>query len=434
MHLFRVFWAHRDFRLLMVGTVLTNLTMPAQFISMTFWAVDAYPGQKVLVSSLIVAVRGVGMLGSSLVGGAIADRFERRKVLLCCEAASAALTALLAFCMIVMPFGDATIVAVLAVVFLAAANMAIDGPSRSASIPAVVRPDEMGSAIGLNNIAQQMTFPIILPFVGFLNGTIGPGKVVAASLLTWVLILPIIASLRYSSRHLARRTSDAGFVSDIREGLRYTRRDATIFAAIGMIVVMQVVGMPGVGMLGPVWMTDVLGLSRAEFGWIAMLWGLGALVSSVVFAMLSRAPRRGLSLVAMVVLFGVCGIVFGHSRIVWLTAAANFGLGFAMTGALVTAITITQYTVAEEMRGRVMGLFPLVMGFSMLSVGPVGVGGQRLGLELVVPTLEWAALGLAVFITLVAPGLRRVRPAVAMPGPQPHGQPAAAPGPSRSGP
>jgi hypothetical protein len=71
-----------------------------------------------------------------------------------------------------------------------------------------------------------------------------------------------------------------------------------------------------------------------------------------------------------------------------------------------------------------MGLFPLVMGFSMLSVGPVGVGGQRLGLELVVPTLEWAALGLAVFITLVAPGLRRVRPGIAVPIP-----PAGAPGP-----
>ena len=76
---------HRDFRLLLAATVMANLIMPMQFISLTFWAVDTYPGQKVLVSSLIVAARGAGMLTMSLFGGAIADRFERRKVLLVCE-------------------------------------------------------------------------------------------------------------------------------------------------------------------------------------------------------------------------------------------------------------------------------------------------------------------------------------------------------------
>ncbi|MFN0145789.1 MAG: MFS transporter [Dehalococcoidia bacterium] len=411
MTLLRLLQRHRDFRLLLFGTVLTNLVMPAQFMSLAFWSIDTYPDNGVLVTGLMVAFRGVGMLACSLLGGAIADRFERRRVLLCCELLAVTVTALMAGSMIWMPFGGVTVLAILALVFLSAAIMAIDGPSRSASIPAVVPPAEMGSAIGLSNVAQQLTFPVVLPVIGILNQTLGPGQVVAVSLGAWVLIIPIIASLRYSSRALVPRAAGAGFIGEIKAGLGYARRDATILAVIAMVVIMQVVGMPGVGMLGPVWMTEVLGLSRAQFGFVAMLWGVGAVASSVTFVLLAGVPRRGATLAAMVLLFGACGIVFGHSRVVWVTAVANFGIGFAMAGALVTAMTIIQYTVVEEMRGRVMGLFPLVMGFSMLAVGPVSYAGQEFSLERVVPTLEWAALGLGVVVTLFAPGLRRVRPA-----------------------
>ncbi len=407
----------RDFRVLMFATVLSNLVMPMQFISLTFWAVDTYPGEKVLVSGLIVAARGLGMLVFSFPGGALADRFERRKVLFACECAAFLLTGLMAFCMLARPFGDATIAAVLALVFISAANLAIDGPSRSSSIPVIVPKQQMGGAIALNNVAQQLAFPAILPLVGFLTGTIGPGKVVAFSLFAWVGILPLMALLRYSSvAAVGARRSD-GILRDIRAGLSYTMKNTAILGIMAMIVAMQVVGMPGVGMLGPVWMTEVLGLSRTQFGFIAMLWGIGAFSSSVFFAAYNGPARRGTTLVVMVAVFALSAILFSHSRSAPLTAFANFFLGFSLTGALLTAITLIQYTVAEEMRGRVMGLFPLVMGLSMLNVAPVSYAGQGLGLEVVVPTLGWATLALVVVIALLAPGLRHARPALPLPEP-----------------
>lgn len=403
---------HRDFRLLLAATVMANLIMPMQFISLTFWSIDNYPGQKVLFSSLIVGVRGAGMLLFSLFGGAIADRFERRKVLLICESISFTVTLLTAVCMLTKPFGDATIVAVIVLVFFFAANMAIDAPSRSSSIPVIVGQEHMANALALNNVAQQLTFPAILPLTGVLTGTIGPAAVVAISLGAWVVILPLISLLRYSSVAEARSRASRGVFRDIGDGVRYASRDVTILAVLGMVVVLQVVAMPGVGMLGPVWMTDVLGLSRTSFGFIAMLWGMGALTSSLVFAAYNGMARRGLTLVAMVVLFSLGAIVFGHSRSVALTAVANFALGFALTGAIVTAITLVQYTVKDEMRGRVMGLFPLVMGLSMINVAPVGAASQAWSLEILVPSLGWAALALAAVIAVAVPGLRRARPGV----------------------
>jgi hypothetical protein len=175
--------------------------------------------------------------------------------------------------------------------------------------------------------------------------------------------------------------------------------------------------MPGVGMGGPVWMTEVLGLSRAEFGLIAMLWGFGAFAGSATLAANTNLAAKGSTLAAFVVLFGISGIIFGHSRIVALTAVANFSLGVAMAGMMLSSATIVQYRVAEEMRGRVMGLFPLIMGLSMLNVGPVSAAGQAAGLPVVVPTLEWAVLGLAVLILFAAPALRRVQSAPTAPPP-----------------
>jgi MFS transporter, DHA1 family, staphyloferrin A biosynthesis exporter len=425
MHLLAVLARYRDFRLLMLGTVLTNLTMPAQFISLSFWAIDTYPKQEVLVSSLLIAIRGVGMLACSLIGGAIADRYERRKVLLCCEFAAATITLVLAYCMIMQPFGAATIAPVMLLVFLSASNLAIDGPSRSASLAVVVEPKDMGRAIALSNIAQQLTFPIVLPLVGYMVSVIGPGKVILASAAAWVIVIPVISMLRYSSRTIAHQRTSAGFVTDIRQGLGYVRRDSVIFAIVAMLVVIQVIGMPGVGPLGPVWMTEVLGLSRSQFGFVAMFWGVGAVASSVVFGVFGAVPRRGTTLAVMVLLFAAGGIVFAHSREPWLTTAANFVIGFAMVGSMVTAMTIIQHVVAEEMRGRVMGLFPLVMGLSMAAVAPVGFSGQAFGLPLVVPIFEWTALGLGLLIILAAPGLRRVRPG----GPAAH-PPAPAPAPA----
>ena len=396
----------RDFRLLMGATVMQFLVMPMHLITLTFWAIDTYSDTGVLFSGLIVSVRGLGMLGFGLIGGAFADRFERRNVLRCTELSMFVLTALLACTVLFEPLGGATIVGVLFFVFLTAATMAVDTPARTASIPVIVPPADMGNAIGLNNIAQQITFPIVLPVVGALNSVLGPEKVLLLSLGAWAVILPLVFALRYSSRGAAPRRASGGIVRDIRQGLAYARRDSTILAVIAMIAVMQVVGMPGVGMLGPVWMTEVLDLSRSQFGFIASLWGLGAVVSSFTFAALARLTRRPLTLAVLVLVFAAGAIVFGHSRLIPLTAVSNFCLGFAMAGTLVTSISVVQYTVSDEMRGRVMGLFPLVMGLSMLNVLPVSAAGQLFGLEVVVPIMGWATLAIAGFITLSSPALR----------------------------
>lgn len=411
--------AHRDFRMLLAGATLTGLVMPIQFLTQVFWVQEEYPERSVLYVGLIAVSRGSAMLIFSLIGGAIADRFERRRVLLACAAMACGLSGLVSALMLYNPFGQAAMAALLCLTFLAAAAMAIDVPARTASIPAVVGVEDMGNAISLNMVAQQLTIPLSLPLVGFLNSILEPGQVYAGTLLAWAAILPLLAALQFRSVGSANRA--LSMLGNIREGLAYTRRDAAIFGVIAMVLALQVVGMPGPATLGPLWMTEVLGLSRSEFGLMAMTWGIGAFVGSFFFARQQGLGRRGSSLCVMTLVFAVSAIVFGHSRFIPLTAAANFTLGFAQVGAMVTAATVVQHLVRDEMRGRVMGLFPLAMGMAMLNAGPVSAVGQALGLEVVVPALGWALLGIALLITFGLPELRRAHPAVLnrAPGSQP---------------
>src|SRR5688572_17742191 len=167
--------AHRDFRLLLAGSAAVSFVMPMQFLTQIFWIQDRFPERDVLYVSLIAAARGSAMLLFGLVGGAFADRFERRKVLMGCQLASLAIGGGVAALMVWEPLGEANIAVLFVLTFLAAGTMAVDLPARQASTPAIVGMDDLASAITLQMVAQQVTFPLALPLVGFLNGRMDAG-------------------------------------------------------------------------------------------------------------------------------------------------------------------------------------------------------------------------------------------------------------------
>ncbi len=397
---------HRNFRFLLAGTVLVGLVGPLHFVTQIFWVQHVYPEQQIIYTGLLLGGRGLATLLFSLIGGAIADRFERRQVLLGCESASLVLNIFVALLMLMTPFGGATIIGVVALTFLASATQAIDHPARQASIPSVVGMDDLGNAISLNSAAQQLMIPIAIPLAAVLNGAVGPGVLYAASLFTWLGIIPLIAMLDYESRGEAGRQMLRAVV----DGLLYTRRHVVILAAVGLVFVMHGVGMPGVGNLGVIWATEILEVGEEGFALMAFGWGGGAVAGSMYFAQRPDVAGRGSTLVLAAIAFAVSAIIFAFSRSIWLTAATNVGLGVALSASTVSASVIIQQKVVEGMRGRVMGLFPLTNGFAMLLTLPISAVAQSAGLPIVLTVLGWTTLGLSALIVLVVPQIRRVRP------------------------
>jgi len=401
----------RDFRLLFAGSVLVSFVMPMQFLTQVFWVQERYQEREVLFIGLLGASRGSAMILFGLVGGALADRMERRRLLIATQMAALAINGAIAALMLTEPFGAANVAVLLALTFAAAANMAVDQPARQAATPAIVGMAAVPSAIALQMVAQQVTFPLALPLVGFLNGRLEAGQVYAMTLLAWAGVLPLLFALRFRSR--GQGAAGAGVVRNVLEGLRYTRGEPTIFAVIVLVLAIQLLGMPGPASLGPSWMRNVLGLSETQFGFMAMTWGLGTMAASLFFWKRNDLPGRGLTLWAGGAGFGLCALVFAYSRLVPLTALANFGLGFMLVTTMVSSSTITQQRVEEAMRGRVMGLFPLAMGLAMLAAFPVGAAAQATSMETVFPVMAWATLAAVAGAMALQPGLRREAPRTA---------------------
>lgn len=398
--------AHRDYRLLLAGFTLVNIVMPFQYLTQVFWVQDHYHGHATLYVSLIAASRGLAQITFALIGGAIADRFERRKVLLVTESASLALNAVIAALMVALPFGSATLAVIIGCTFAATSVMSIDSPARSASIPSIVGMKDLTSGIALNSLAAHLTLPLTLPWVGILNGAFDPGWVYVGSLTAWMGILPLIAMLRYRSAGGARTGS---MVSNIAAGVRYSRASVIISGVLAMVVVIQLVGMPVATPLGPVFHMEVLGYSPRQVGLMGMFWGGGALAGSLFFARMQWLATRGATLCTVALLLGVAVLGLGYSRFLPLTAASNFAIGATFMATNLTAATLIQHTVRDEMRGRVMGLFPFTLGFAHLSTAPIGLLGQSIGLALLFPLLGWATVALCLAVMGVRPRLLRLR-------------------------
>lgn len=389
--------ARRDFRLLLAGSTLVSLAMPFQFLTQVFWVQAEYESHAVLYASILAASRGAAMVIFSLLGGAIADRVERRRVLLVTETGSLVANGAIAALMLFAPFGSSTIAAVAVVTFLAAGVMSIDSPARSASLPAVAGMENIGAAIGLMTVANQLMMPISLPLVGILNGIFDPGAVYAGSLICWVGILPMIAMLRY---HSVGGGARASVLSNVRQGVGYAWQSRPIFAVLSIVVVVLLLGMPVATPLGPMFMMDVLDFSSRQVGFMGATWGIGAFAASIAFTRIPTLGLRAVTLALVSSFFGCMVMGFGYSRIIALTALFDFGMGVSMTATMLTASTLVQHMVDDAMRGRVMSLFPFAQGFAYVGTPAIGIVGQQAGLAFLVPALGWAtALGCIAIVT-----------------------------------
>lgn len=381
--------AERNFRLLLAGSAVVGILMPLHLMTQVFWVSQHFADDAVLYSSILAASRGAGLVTFSMLGGAIADRADRRGVLLACEGLSFVAHGVIAVLMLLEPLGAGSVGLVAAVTFLAAGIQSVDGPARSASVPAAAGRENVGAAIALLSISSQLSMPLSLPIAGIMNQLVAPGAVYLSSLLAWVLIMPLIAALRLPPIPPAPRR---GTLRSIGEGLSYTRANRAILAIISLVVVVQVLGMPVATPLGPMFEIEELGFNSAQVGLMGATWGLGSLTAGVFFARAAHLARLGGSLPAVAGLFGVAILGFGYSRFIPLTAISDYGMGFAFTGTSLVASTLIQHLVADEMRGRVLAFFPLSIGLAQAATAVAGVVGDVVGLAVLLPALGWMVL------------------------------------------
>ena len=401
----------RDFRLLFLGLLLGQALSPFQFVAQIIWVqVSAPEDLRIVLVGLIAAARGAGMLLFGLYGGALADRFDRRRLLIVTQLAALVLNVAIG---VLMVFGSAeagTLVLFYALTFVASALVSIDLPTRQAIVPDIVGRQLTTAGIALNAAGGQIALPVAIMSTGFVIDAFGPGVGYLVGSGAHVAQLATLALMRIRTR----REAAAGFgpgtaLRDIRAGIAYTRREPVILWAVVLLVAMTGFGFPAVANLGPTWITTVVGVPVRDFGLVAATWGVGALLASMTLARFARYERKGMIVGIAALVFGLSFLVFGGGHTVANAVIGNFGLGVAMASAQIAGTALIQLVAPAEFRGRVMSLLNLNMGVAQLVTLPLAALGQWIGLEALFPALAVSLLAVTVLILTTRRALWRVR-------------------------
>ena len=171
----------REFRLLLGGFIVGQSMMPLQFVTAIAWIQVVAEENEVVMIAAISTIRGLGMVGFGLFGGALADRFDRRRLLMGTQTLAFVVNMAIA-AMMWAGAADAYAIALFFVLTaLASAAHAIDGPTRNAIAPEILGPRLTPAGIALNSAAMSLAMPIAIVASGLMIDYLGHGTVYAVS-------------------------------------------------------------------------------------------------------------------------------------------------------------------------------------------------------------------------------------------------------------
>jgi predicted MFS family arabinose efflux permease len=369
----------RDFRLFWFGLVVSNTGSWMQIYGLGWLVVqlairDGVPQLAPFYLGLVGLSRAIPGLTFGLFGGAVADRADRRRLLIVTQSAAAVVAFILAILTITEHIN------IVEVVLISAMNSIIfsfDAPTRQAMVPRLVSDRELMSAIGLNSAAFNGA-TLVGPLIG--GVLIIPFGVGGLMLINAISYLAVVAALLVISPQPSERRTRLSMLASIREGLAYIRRDPVLRWVVVLAVATALFTRPYIQLLPAE--AQFLGVGALELSWLLAASGLGALAGALVTASLGGWKRRGALLVGSALGHGILLALFAEQRSV-IGAMVFIGLtSFAVMVFLGMANTLMQTRTPDHLRGRAMSVHTMVfMGFMPLGQMLLGAVGTVAGIN-----------------------------------------------------
>lgn len=396
----RIFRAlsHRNFRLLWLGQTGHAATMWMDQVARAVLILQLTDSAFML--SLVIAARLVPTLLFGLIAGAVADRADRRKVLL---ATQCVLLLTYLFLGVAAVTGVVETWQVFAATFVAGTAMAFNQPVRQSLIPMTVPREELLNAIALNSTALSVTRIAGGALAGLLLVAVDVGTVYLVAATLYCAVIATTYLLDLPRGPVAKHT--ASIAADLREGFRYVAANHTLMLVTGLAMLLFLVGFPYQQVFVPLLATDTLHMGDSGVGFLMGATGVGSFVGSFFVAARSEFRRPGLLLAINMVIFG-CAVVALSLQ------STIIGTGIFLAGAgsvTVTYMSLTNSIMLDqsspEMHGRVMSLLSLARG--LMPVGAV-LGGSLASTLGVRPGLFVIGVALVLFgaLALVLVGRR----------------------------
>jgi MFS family permease len=365
-----------DLRRLILGNFVSGLGTQAALVALPF-QIYVETGSPFLVG-LLGAVELVPLISMALLGGAIADRMDRRRILLIDQLAlvlCAGALAAIAFA------GNPPIPVLYVIGGLLAGFGAIQNVARSSIVPNLVEPSRLPGALALNFGLYQLTLVIGPGIGGLLIGWLGVG---AAYTVDAVSCLAMVAGVWAMSPQPPRghdpAAEPATILRSIGEGLRFVRGNQALMGSFALDLVAMTFGMPRA--LFAVLAVSVYGAGAEGTGLLYAAVSAGAVAAALTTGWINHARRLGRITIWAVVAWGAAIAMAGFAGSLWLAAALLAVAGAADSVSSVCRSTINQTVTPDALRGRMSSVYSLVVTsgprLGDVEAGTVaGLGGVR---------------------------------------------------------
>ena len=293
---------------------------------------------------------GIPIFLFSLVGGVIADRVERRKILLGSQYVQMASATILT---ILVATGWVHVWQILCLSFISGFAQAFGGPAYQALIPTLVEREDMPNAIALNSIQFNLAVTIGPALAGLALARFGETWCFGLNALSF--LAPIISLSLITARFLPQKTTESIFTS-LKQGIVFARKQPAMEALILLAFCMTFLAMPMRTYL-PVFVKDIFRRGPETYGSLLSLMGIGSIAGSLIIAWAGNVGRKGRIALGGLILLGAGISGFAFSKLLPLSGAMLVLVGAAMMAVFAMVNSLVQLITTNEMRGRVMSLY-----------------------------------------------------------------------------
>ena len=380
-------WRTAAFRWYWGASLTQSVSQGMQFLVLV-WLVLEVTGDKTQ-SGLMLFIYGVPNVGLLMVGGIVADRVDRKLLLMVTQVLVGAMIAGLAV-LTIMEIVD------LWHIYLSAALLgvlqALNMPARVTMLSDLVDERRLLDAVAQFNAAVHAGRIVGPPLAGVLIDLWGMGAVLALNASCYGVSILLISLVRRPGSRPA--PAPQPLLRNIVEGLTVIRDTPVLLTVLVLAISFGGFGMSHLQVI-PAFAKDQLGSSATEVGYLLLASGIGSLAGSLSLTFMNRAWLYRW-LLALLVVFCATQTLFAWSGWFWATWALFLFMGMFSIGSVwPLATTIMQLSAPAEMRGRVMGVLHFTPGFHYLGAWPLTIAAAEVGWPLAIT----AAAGLCLLVT-----------------------------------
>jgi MFS family permease len=384
------------FRRYIVGSAISDTGTWMQVMAQA-WVMSTLTNKAILLGMVNFAA-GIPTLALTMIGGSVADRFDKRKILIVAQVVQIVLAMILGW--LVMG-GQIQIWHVMVMAALLGICIAFEMPAINALVPELVKRDEIATAIALDRSVFHGSRLVGTSIAGWMVSQWGAATAFFANAFSFIAL--IIALLSIPPRKEGTKEEEEQRRSGIMDGFRYVKSDRVMISMIALIALTTIFVFPVISVMLPLYVRNVLQLGPGEMGMLMAISGTGSLAGAL--GLLSIAPvnrfrfMTGNAIAVAAALFSM-----SQSHSFWLTAISMGLLAIGLSMNFGLANTIVQERAPGPLRGRISAVFGLSF-FGLMPIAGLVIPGvsDLIGMRTALGVAS-VAFGIGAFLVLNAAG------------------------------